>query len=172
MPWYCLNTHPKKEQLAAQNCMYQGFEVFIPSYIHVYPKIGERILPLFPSYIFVRFDPDNDVWYPLCHTVGVKRLFSIKPIMTAKSKEYGYIKPIPVPDPFIASLQAQGIIAPVRTVIPSIEPGARVKVTSGHFQNREGICSWSTAKRVALLLDVMNGKIEFTFNRDNVELIT
>jgi len=169
--WYCINTHPKREQLAAANCVQQGFEVFVPSYIRVYPRIGERIVPLFPSYFFVRFDVETDHWYGLCHTPGVKRLFAIKPTMSSKSKDFGYIKPIPVPDPFIETLQAQ-TLQPIddKPATPVISPGAKVRVISGHFQDREGICSWSTAKRVSLLMHVMNGTVEITFSRDSVEL--
>jgi hypothetical protein len=52
-----------------------------------------------------------------------------------------------------------------------IQPGTTVKVTSGHFEGKQGICSWSNAKRVALLIDALNGKLEISFARDSVELV-
>lgn len=170
MAWYVINTHPKKEFLASAQCNNQGFETFLPTYLCSYPRIGERLKPLFPSYLFVQFDADNDRWYPLCHSLGVKRLFATNPSMNKKKQFDGYIRPTAVSDAFINSLREQAVQqAPSKS--PVICPGARLKVTGGYFDGKEGICSWSSEKRVALLLEVMNGKMEFSFSRDSVELI-
>lgn len=172
MPWFVINTHPKKEFLAAANVQAQGFQVFLPTFLYSYPRIGDRLRPLFPSYLFVNFDPDADRWFPLCHTIGVKRLFSTYPQMKHKKQFDGYIKPTPISAELIESLQQQVIEYPAKQpVTPVIQPGALVKVITGHFEGKEGVCSWSNAKRVALLLDVMNGKLEISFSRDSVEVV-
>jgi len=150
----------------------QGFEVFLPVYLHAYPRLGERLLPLFPGYLFVRFDPDNDRWGPLMHSRGVKRLFTNISItsMNSTKRDYGQIRPVPVSDGLIHTLQQQIIEPPDRPRVPVIAPGARVRVTGGHFQDQVGICAWSSAKRVALLLQVMSGQVECSFDRTSVEL--
>lgn len=164
MPWYVINTHPKKEFLALANISRQGFETFLPTFIHKYPRIGERLRPLFPSYLFVEFDPDSDRWFPLCHTLGVKRLFSSIP-------DGNYVRPTPIATELIDSLKARVLETPKKTVAPVISPGTAVRITKGHFEGRTGICSWSNTKRVALLLDVLNGRLEISFSRDTVELL-
>jgi transcriptional antiterminator RfaH len=171
MSWYCIQTHQKKEFLAASQIINQGFTVFLPTFVSETVRRGEkqaRIQPLFSSYLFVEFDPDQDIWFPLMHTIGVKKLFSTG---ITKDKNFGYIKPTAVPTDFITSLQQQVSAPPAQPAVAMIVPGARLRVTSGIFENKTGICSWSTTKRVALLMEVMNGTVEFTFTRDLVELL-
>jgi transcription antitermination factor NusG len=115
----------------------------------------------------VNFDPITDIWYPLCHTFGVKRLFSN--YIINKDKSYSYLKPIPVPDNMIEQLQTQAI-QPKNKTVTVIQKGLICKVTSGIFEGREGICHWSDNKRTELLMDVMNGKIHISFSTDTVEL--
>lgn len=174
MPWFCINTHAKKEFVAQSNCVNQGFNTFLPTFIHTYPKKGNVILPLFPSYLFVEFDPDIDVWFPLCHTLGVKKLFAQNPPMNKKTKEYGYIRPTPIDDKIITSLKEQ-VNAPIKnnrtTTVISAGLTVRVITPDSAFENLEGVCTWSTTKRVGLLMDAMNGKVEISFARHSVELV-
>jgi transcription antitermination factor NusG len=170
MSWFVVHTHAKKEFLASANIQRQGFETFFPTFIYTYPRVGDRLRPLFPNYLFVQFDPDTDHWYPLCHTTGVRRLFSTYPQMQRKQFN-GYLKPTPVSDQLIASLREQVVQVPKQPSIPVIEPGTTVRVVSGHFEGRQGICSWANNRRVALLLDVLNGKLEISFSRNTVEIV-
>jgi transcriptional antiterminator RfaH len=171
LPWFVLNTHPKKEFVAQQNCTNQGFNTFLPTYIDPLPKKGDITKPLFPSYLFVQFDPTRDRWYPLMHTIGVKRLFSTNPLINKKSKEYGYVTPIPVPDKMIKTLQQQILNPEKQSKTPIINPGAIVRITTGPFEDHKGICSWSDSKRIKLLMDIMHGQVEVTFSYNDVELV-
>ena len=171
MPWYVLNTHPKKEFIAQANCTNQGFETFLPTYLYSYPKKGDILRPLFPSYLFVQFDPDLDRWHPLMHTIGVKRLFSTVPPIDKKDKSYGYYRPIPIQTHIIESLQQQILEPKLKTKTPVIHPGLTVRVKSGLWEDKIGVCQWTDNKRFSLLMKFMNGEINISFSRDDVELV-
>ena len=71
MNWAVVFTHPQNEAKAASNIVRQGFECFVPwvktrKYFAGH-KI-EREEPLFPRYIFARFE---DQWHALVNTTGV-----------------------------------------------------------------------------------------------------
>lgn len=167
--WYVIHTHPKKESLALANIGRQGFSTFCPMFVCSYQRIGDRVRPLFPSYVFVEFDPEHDRWYPLMHTLGVKRLFATYPSQSIDG--YGYLKPTPIPTDTIMSLQQQVLVQPAKLTTPVIQPGTQVRVVRGHFEGHQGICAWSSQKRIGLLMDVLNGKLEVSFTRESVELI-
>lgn len=171
MPWYVVQTHQKKESVADKNISNQGFETFLPTCVEQTIRRGEkreRTQPLFPGYMFVEFDPDQDRWFSILHTYGVKRLFSVIPV--TKDKDYSYIRPLSIPTSIITSLKKQVVPdpSPIKQVIAR---GTRLRITKGHFEGREGICQMSSTKRVILLMQVMNGELEVSFTADSVELI-
>jgi transcriptional antiterminator RfaH len=169
--WYVLNTHSKKEFLAQAQCKNQGFITFLPTFSETVIKKNKPvnlIKPLFPSYLFVQFDPNTDHWSPLCNTIGIKKLISSNPIIN--KKEYGYIRPTPVPDHLIEQIQQQ-VLNPEKPEVTVIKPGLIVKVISGPMQQHTGICSWSDNKRVELLLNIMQGSVRVSFSREAVELV-
>jgi transcriptional antiterminator RfaH len=166
VPWYVAHTHAKREPLAEVHLAHQRFECFLPRILHTYRR-GQRLMPLFPGYIFVAFDITDPRWRTIRHTPGIKNLFMM-PASDAHDSEFVLS---PVSDQLIEDLRQQVILSPSNPRIPVIAPGTRVRITKGHFENREGICAWSSTKRVALLLSVMGGQVECTFDRNSVELI-
>ncbi len=75
--WYVVKTKVNQEKRALTNLSNQGFEIFCP----VMPMlrkfkntVSNIINPLFPSYIFVRFDVENDNWIKIKNTYGVKEI--------------------------------------------------------------------------------------------------
>ena len=58
--WYVLRTRPSCENVAATELDRGGFDVFNPRASILRAKQGSRIVPLFPGYLFVRFDGDRD----------------------------------------------------------------------------------------------------------------
>lgn len=169
MSWYCIQTRQKQEKRAKENIERQNFNVFFPTFIEQTIRRGEtqqRIQALFPSYLFVEFNPDDDRWYSLVSTYGVKRIFSVIPV--TKDRDYSYIKPIPVPMTVINSLRNQLIPSPTPNR-QLISPGTRLRVIKGPFKGNEGVCHLASAKRVSLLMQAMNGEIEMQFTTDSVE---
>ena len=83
------------QQLAQQN-----FTAWLPTIVRQQSFQGGKKLiteqPLFPSYIFVKFDIDSTRWHAVNHTVGVVRLLPER-----------LERPQALPPAFIAGLQTR-----------------------------------------------------------------
>jgi transcription antitermination factor NusG len=143
----------KREQVAAHSEFPSTFARLVNGKL---VEDRDVIRPLFPSYLFVRFDLSRDRWRAIPSTIGVQSLF-----MAAGHR------PIPVPAGVVEALIERG--RPGDGVIddtyqgPSmapLSPEERVKITSGPFAGLHGICSWSTSKRVGLLLEAMGAEVQ------------
>jgi len=67
--WYVIRTKPQTEYLAATALEVGGFESFFPRVETPRPRNGHSDVPLFPGYLFLRCDRDNDGVPPL-HTLN------------------------------------------------------------------------------------------------------
>ena len=65
--WYVVRTEPRVEHLAAAELERDGLEVFFPR-VHL-PNTGSLpvTVPLFPGYLFLRCDPENEGWPSFSH---------------------------------------------------------------------------------------------------------
>lgn len=144
--WYCVQSKPKRERDVAQQLDAQGFGSFLPL-VAVRRKGAVEAVPAFPGYLFARFSLLADRWRAIYSTRGVRRLFSADE------------RPIPVPEEAISTLLRLGydrpIIAP--DLPEEIAPGSLVRISSGPFAGFDGVCQWSSAERIALLLEIMGG---------------
>jgi transcriptional antiterminator RfaH len=69
--WYCLRTKPQAEYIAASGLVLRGFETFFPRIKSPWPRRGHADEPLFPGYLFVRYDGDGQGYYCLYSLPGV-----------------------------------------------------------------------------------------------------
>ena len=58
--WYVLRTEPMAEYIAAEGLVRDGYEVFFPTVKSLFHRAGHSDAPLFPSYLFIRCDPEVD----------------------------------------------------------------------------------------------------------------
>ena len=58
--WYLARTRSRGEYAARDQLSSLGVDVFMPSVVTPEPRPGRDDTPLFPSYLFVRFGPDED----------------------------------------------------------------------------------------------------------------
>jgi transcription antitermination factor NusG len=142
--WYCIQTFYKQESHVAESIRDLDFEVNLPQFT-AQTKKGPALRPLFPSYLFVKFNVDHDYWRRLVTQPGVKRLFSA-------SAEC----PTPVPGRLLEIVQYEinKLNPPIASTTPLIEPGEEVRITSGPWRQFIGICQQSTESRVQLLLSL------------------
>ena len=180
--WYCAKTHTRAEFDALWNLGNQKFRAHIPLFVQRREKVAapragafsdlvtgklddyrDVIRPLFPGYLFVRFDMALQGWRAVASTIGIAHLFS-------GSNE----RPIPVTLGIVETLIAKG--RPWDGVIdenyggpemPGVALGERVRITSGPFRDLTGICTMSGAKRIGLLLEAMGGT-SVEVDRNNV----
>ena len=127
-PWFALQTRWRYENFVANHLRSNGYEMFLPVYKcrrQWSDRVKEIELPLFPGYLFCRFNPLDRL--PLLMTPGVIQVVGI-----AK-------KPVPVDDAEISAVQTL-----VRSGLPGrpwsfLQAGQRVRVERGPLAGTEGI---------------------------------
>jgi transcriptional antiterminator RfaH len=73
--WLVVRTQPCAEEKAQSHLVNQGFVPYLPRYRRrvVHARRARMVLrPLFPAYLFVRFDPARTRWRSINGTVGVR----------------------------------------------------------------------------------------------------
>ena len=96
--WYLVYSKPRQEKGAVENLLRQNYEVYFPQIRTWRTHHGNRkqvIEPLFPRYLFVRFDLATQRWLPIRSTVGVSRLVCLGDM------------PLPVPSGIVEGLKAR-----------------------------------------------------------------
>ena len=74
--WFILQFKPNSHHLAAKNLNRQGFETFLPLHETTSRKLSRFIntsKPLFPGYMFIKFDKLESEWHKINSTYGVSR---------------------------------------------------------------------------------------------------
>lgn len=161
--WYVVQTRHLSEIRAAQELANQGFDVFLPRYIKKRQharKVSHVATPLFPGYLFVSFSPARQRWRSINGTYGVVRVIA------------GENGPIPVASGIVDHLKAradgQGLIAmPQRQ---SFASGETIRIRSGSFAETLGLFEgFRDHDRVAVLLELLGGKVRVVLEEDLVE---
>jgi transcription antitermination factor NusG len=126
--WYALRVRSRHEDVVAVHLHARGYESFLPLYKSQRrwsDRVKEIDLPLFPGYVFCRFDPLNRLpilTVPgIVHTVGVGRT------------------PIAIDETEIAAIQAAVKSGLPRQPWPFLEIGHRVRIERGPLCGVEGI---------------------------------
>jgi transcription antitermination factor NusG len=128
LSWYALHIHSRKEGFAALQLESQGIECFVPKYKSLRKwsdRTKEVELPLFPSYVFSRFDFQDR--RPVLMTPGVLQI-----VGNGRTA-------ISVPDEEISAIQRAVASGIPHQPWPYIEVGERVRVTYGTLAGLEGI---------------------------------
>jgi transcription antitermination factor NusG len=128
MAWFALQVWSRREPSVAAQLLEQGYECFLPLYKSVRrwsDRMKEVEQPLFPGYLFSRFDYQN--CRSLLMTPGVHQVLG-----NGRS-------PIPVEERELQSIrQALGSGLPNQPW-PYLQVGERVRVNYGSLNNLEGI---------------------------------
>lgn len=153
--WYVVNTQPHQEARAEINLRRQGFDVWLPCFQKVRRharKVDTVVVPLFPSYLFVRLNTEIERWHSINSTLGVVRLLC------------NGDAPQAVPDGLIDEIMrrrdADGLVQlpPRRFVV-----GQALRVATGPFADLEGIFEGMSGRdRVILLLNMLGRKVRAT----------
>jgi transcriptional antiterminator RfaH len=153
--WYVAQTKFAQEKRAQQQLLSQGVTCLLPMFSEVRLKNGSvRAVtpqPMFPNYIFVRFDPE------VIHTTAIKATRGISTLIS-----FGGL-PSVVPDSVIAQLNQGWSSAPSEIDVP--QHGDRVVIRDGAFEGIEAV--WyeqDGMKRAMLLLTLMNQQVRVPVN--------
>jgi transcriptional antiterminator RfaH len=130
--WFVVATYAQAEKYAATNLRDQDYETFLPliavrrCHHHVWRTVDR---PLFPGYLFTRFDATREPWRPIINTPGVFDLI----------RQSSGI-PNPVASGVIEALQAvQALAATQQPETTQWAPGAAVAVANGAFQGHPAV---------------------------------
>lgn len=121
--WYVARTEPRAEFIAAKELKIDGHDVFFPCISDTEPRPGRTDIPLFPSYLFLRFDPETQGW----------------PSFSSRHRITGFVKcgsEVPcLPDSDIETIKGLlGTINRQGGAVQTFAPGEHVQVVSGAIQ--------------------------------------
>jgi transcription antitermination factor NusG len=126
--WFALQVRARHEKTTAALLQYKSYEWFLPLYVckrRWSDRIKEFELPLFPGYLFCRFDIHNRL--PILKTPGVLSIVGIG--KTA----------VPIEDREIAAIQCVVKSGLPTQPWPFLQVGQRVRIDSGALCGLEGI---------------------------------
>lgn len=156
--WYVAQTKPFSENRALSNLTRQGYQTFLPQLrrtVRHARKVSAKLVPLFPSYLFIRLDPGQQAWSAINGTYGVARL-----IMQNE-------RPRPVPSGLVESLQAQVGSDGVFSWAAALTIGQPVRIAEGPFVDFVGTLEQlDGAGRVRVLLDLLGRSVSVALRRE------
>jgi transcription antitermination factor NusG len=127
-PWFALQVRTRQEASVGDQLNGQGYERFLPLYKarkRWSDRIKEVETPLFPGYLFCRFDPRDRL--PILKTPGVIQIIGFKD------------GPSAVDESEIRSIQKLVAAGVPHQPWPFLSAGDRVRIDSGPLVGLEGI---------------------------------
>lgn len=161
--WYAVNTKMRCEEQAACHLRRQGFETYLPQHLRTrrHARRTDRVAaPLFPRYLFVRFDPHQSRWRPILSTIGVQSIICLD----------GRPQPVPteVIDEIAQREDDQGFI--VFRPMDHLAAGDAVEIVDGPFSDNVGFFEGMSGEdRVAILLNLMGRKIVVSMDMNSIQ---
>lgn len=149
--WFVVHTQPHNEARAITNLERQRFQTFNPCVrktVRHARKKSTVLAPLFPSYVFVQFDPTRDQWRCINGTFGVVRLIC------------NGDEPSPISDGVIEALRERIGDDGTMDWITALNVGDQVRITEGPFSELIGTLEHlDGAGRVRVLLDLLGRSV-------------
>jgi transcriptional antiterminator RfaH len=151
--WYAVYTQPRNEERAKEHLERQGFDVFLPRYLkrrsHA-RRVTVVPTPLFPRYLFVSFDADQQRWRAIRSTRGVIGLVSNGDC------------PVPVPETIVSEIERrrddEGYVVLARHL--DLKRGMKIRIDAGPFAATEAIFEAKRdEERVIALLNLMGREV-------------
>lgn len=149
--WYVVYTQPRAEDRALWHLENQGFDCFLPRCLktRLHARKTDTVLePLFPRYLFTRFDADATRWRAINGSRGVVNLLC------------DGVRPLAIPSRFVETLQEQADndgITPLAS-LGLFRKGQKVCIKSGAFAGQFGQVAEVFSKgadRVQVLLSLL-----------------
>ena len=153
--WFALAVVPRKEKVTAETLRMKGYENFLPLYT-VRRQWSDRVqnvsLPLFPGYIFSRFDPA--VRLPILKIPSVLSIVGL-----GKTPE-------PIPEIEIGALQTVCKAGIHAVPCPFLTVGAKVRMNEGPLAGVEGILVEAKETRLILSVSLLQRSIAVEVDRE------
>jgi transcriptional antiterminator RfaH len=159
--WYVAHTLPRKETSVQMRLDAQGFENFMPRRLKTVRharKLRTVDAPLFPRYVFVALDLDQDPWRSVNGTIGVASLFMAQE------------RPLPVPVGVVETLIMSSDAEQRLRFLPKLRPGEKIRLVAGPLAEALGVLETLDDKgRVEVLLEIMGSGVRVKLPRAWIE---
>ncbi len=151
--WYLIKTKPRQEKKAKQNLENQGYRAFCPMV-----KINNKLVVLFPGYLFVQLNKKTQNWSPINSTKGVSHFVKFG-LNFAK-----------VPNSVIEFIKTnQHITADKLNNLNKFKPGDKVQISDGAFKNWAAIFKcYKSEERVMLLMNLLGNEQSLSIKKESV----
>ena len=151
--WYLIKTKPRQEKKAKQNLENQGYVTFCPMV-----TIKNRLVVLFPGYLFVQLNDKTQNWSPINSTKGVSHFVKF-------GSNFAKV-PISVIE-FIKTNQQ--ITTEKLKTLTNFKPGDKVQITDGAFKNWVAIFKcYKPDERVILLMNFLGNEQSLSIKKKSV----
>ena len=159
--WFILQYKPNAHHKAIKNLNRQGFETFLPLFDATARKLSRFVntsIPLFPGYMFVRFDKAESEWHKINNSYGVSRLITFDSNLKS------------IPTSFVDHLMKRYDLSGKLLPIEKLKKGDSVNVSSGPFTNFIAtVEKYEDDQRIWVLLDLMGRKSKVQANLDTLQ---
>lgn len=140
------------------------FQVMIPEEIHVERKkdgeLKEKLVKVFPGYVFLEMIVTDDSWFVVRNTPGVTGFLG---------SSGGGTKPVPLPpEEIIPILKKQGLMEVPKL---NVELGEKVRVATGPFRDQVGTVDTIDAEKqeVTVLVDMFGRQTPVELAFDDIQ---
>jgi transcription antitermination factor NusG len=160
-PWYGVRTKAKHEMVVSQSLDLKGFDCFCPTYTAMKQwsdRTVKRTVPLFPGYVFCRFDLRNRM--PILTIPGVVSFVA-----------FGS-DPVAIPDDEIEATKV--VVRSGRPIQPCafLPEGQQVRIKQGALEGLKGILLKNkTSWRLVISVNMLQRSIAVELDRDWIEAI-
>ena len=151
--WYLIKTKPRQEIKAKKNLENQGYRAFCPMI-----KINDRLVVLFPGYLFIQLNDKTQNWSPINSTKGVSHFVKFG-LNFAK-----------VPNSVIEFIKTnQHITTDKLNNLNKFKPGDKVQISDGPFNNYMAIFKcYKSDERVILLIKLLGHERSLSVKKESV----
>ena len=160
--WFVLKFKSNSHHIAAKNLNRQGFETFLPLHDTTSRRTSRFIntrKPLFPGYMFIRFNKAESEWHKINNTYGVSSLITFNSILKS------------IPTIFIDHLMKRYDLSGKLIPIQKLKKGDQVTVLKGPFANIIAtVEKYEADQRIWILMDLMGRKTKIQTPSDNLTL--
>jgi transcription antitermination factor NusG len=156
--WYGVRTRSNAEKLTSEMVSAKGYEAYLPLYRvrrRWSDRMVEKEVPLFPGYLFCRFDAQYRL--PILSTPGVVSIISSGRI------------PLPIPHAEIASIRTAIESGKLVTPCAYLKEGERVRVLAGPLEGVEGILvRKKNHSRMVLSVEMLQRSVSIEIDGESV----
>jgi transcriptional antiterminator RfaH len=160
--WFILQFKSNSHHLAAKNLNLQGFETFLPLHDTTSRRLSRFVntsKPLFPGYMFIKFDRTESEWHKINSTYGVSRLITFNSILKS------------IPTIFVDHLMKRYDLSGKLLPIKKLKEGDQVTILKGPFANFIAIVEkYEADQRIWILMDLMGRKAKIQTSSENFKL--